>query len=46
MIPQAVDTKAAKAKKKLRTMQGKQSNQRLARLEKMFQELTDMEHKN
>lgn len=38
--------KALKAKTKLKTFQNKKSNQRLAKLEKMYQELTDMEQKN
>jgi hypothetical protein len=33
------------AKKKLKTLQDKKSNNRLARLEKMYQELTEIEAK-
>jgi hypothetical protein len=33
------------AKKKLKTLQDKKSSSRLARLEKMYQELTDIEAK-
>ena len=34
------------AKQKLKNMQSKKSNQRLAKLEKMYQELTEIEAKN
>jgi len=38
-------TTNAQAKKKLKTMQAKKNDERLARLEKMYQELTDGGHK-
>jgi hypothetical protein len=40
-----VTTTNAQAKKKLKTMQVKKNDERLARLEKMYQELTDVGHK-
>ncbi|TNV83667.1 hypothetical protein FGO68_gene9216 [Halteria grandinella] len=37
---------ATKAKRKLKTLKDKKSNQRLAKLEKMYQNLAEMENKN
>lgn len=40
------ETVAQKAKKKLKTLQNKKSNQRLARIEKIYQEICEIESKS